>query len=64
MGNIIKATGAWFAVHRKFVTAGAAGALIVVADLTTGHALDWRAVVVAVLGSLGVYAVPNRTPGA
>lgn len=61
MSNVVKNTGAWFAAHRKVVTAVAGVAVIVVDDLATSTAVNWQTVIIAVLAALGVYAVPNSS---
>ena len=59
MGNFVKGAAAFAGRYRKALVAAAAGAGIIVTAVTTGHPIDWTTVVLAVLGSLGVYAVPN-----
>jgi len=59
MGNAVKAAAAWFAAHRKSVTAVAGVAVIVIDDVATSTAINWQTIIIAVLAALGVYALPN-----
>lgn len=59
---MLNSISTWIAGNRKFITAIVAGLVIIITALTTGHAIDWTTVAVAVLGSLGVWAVPNQPP--
>lgn len=45
--------------YRKFLVAGAAGVAVVVNETVAGGTVRWIDVVAAILGALGVAAVPN-----
>lgn len=53
---------AFVAKYRKFLVALAAGAVIVVNETAGGGTLHWLDVVAAIVGALGVGAVPNAAP--
>lgn len=62
MGGVTKAITGWIASHRKAVVAVAAGAVVVADAIIQGNPISWPAVIAAVLGALGVYAIPNTPP--
>lgn len=52
---------ALLAKYRKFLAAAVAGAVVVVNETVAGGTLHWVDVVAAVVGALGVAAIPNAT---
>jgi hypothetical protein len=59
MGNFVSNVSAFVGRYRKAFVALGAGLAVVLTETAQGGGIDWVVVGLAVLGSFGVFVVPN-----